>query len=373
MIEDSQTQTLANLLAFYKEEGVNPQLNLEAFRKSYQHLKEKKTPILVQLLMFIGALLGAGFLLGFLALTGIFETAAVLIIFGIVIMIIGLAIPFQSDQAVAVEPISMAFLMIGCTLFAVGFNMYGYDNFIAFLVVSLLISMGVLIVAASHLQKISAVFCANLCAYWLIWEMNIGVGYNFIILLNAAVVTIACLREPYLLAQAPKLGQWYTAILNGCSVSMIMVLTGSVNASQSYHWRNVEINPSYWWLSSLLLVGLVLWALNETLDLFNETTKKIPILIAVGLALLILIKAPGIIAGILLLFLGIYGRYYLFAIQGILAIFFFVGMFYYNMDATFLFKSVLAISAGLIFMGLGYAIKRVHDAQITKSGINGKI
>ncbi|BDS10080.1 DUF4401 domain-containing protein [Aureispira anguillae] len=356
---------LVDLLEWYKEEGINPKLNTKAFQREYHDSAAKKTPILVQVLMFIGSILGAIFFLGFMALSEVFQSEIFILITGLIIAIVGLTIPYQSKQEATAEPVGMALLIVGCTLFTIGFISYGNNSFFTFLILSLITSIIVVVIAGSHLQKISAVLCANLCAYWLIWEMNWGVGYNFLVLLNASIATIAWLKEPQILAQQSRLGQWYAAILNGCSISMIAVLVGSVNIYQNYHWDGVTINPSYWWLSSILLVALVLWTLSETLDRVGEKNKKIPILLGAGIALLVLIQAPGIVAGILLLFLGVYSSYYLFAGQGILAIFFFTGMFYYNMETTLLLKSILMVSAGLIFLALGYGIKRVYDQDRT--------
>lgn len=361
---------LADLLEIYREEGIDPKINIEEFEKDYKRHTNKKAPVLIQVLMFIGALFGALFFLGFLALAGLFDSELVVLILGIVIAAVGIIIPYKSKQEAMIEPVGMAFLIVGASLFAIGFNMYGNDSFTAFLVISLFIALFVIVIAGSHLQKIAAVLCANLCLYSLIWDMHWLIGFNFLVLCNAMIITVAWLKEPAILAEQPSWGQWYPAILNGCSMAMLAVLMGSVNIYQDYYWEGAEMNTSYWWLSSILLVSLVVWTFYETLNQLAIKKSKVAIVLGIGLALLILVTAPGIIAGILLLLLGIYASYYLFAIQGIIAVFFFTVMFYYNLETTLLLKSVLMISAGVIFVALGLAIKRIYDNENVKNQAN---
>jgi len=353
---------LNELLRQFKEEGINPQFKTEDFQKDYNALIDKKAPIFVQILMFVGALLAAIFFLGFLAALDIFDSEIVVLFFGVVIIIGGLVLPYKTGQEAATEPLGLAALIVGCSMAAYGLVEMLNDAFVGFLFISLVLSIIVLIVAGSHLQKVSAVLCANLCLFGLIMEFEFPIGFNFLILINAAVVTVFWLKEPDILSGQSKLGQWYGAILNGCSVSLLAVLCFSVN--NRMYLRHDEVDPSYWWISSVLLVALVLWTLNETLDLIKEEKKKIPTMIGMGVALIIIIKAPGIIAGILLLFLGIFSGYRLFAGQGILGIFFFTMMFYYNMNTTLLSKSMLMVASGLIFLGIGYGLKKLHDQTL---------
>jgi hypothetical protein len=353
---------LKELLAQFKEEGINPQLKIENFTKDYHALKDKKAPIFVQVLMFVGALLAALFFLGFLAALNLFDSEIVVLFLGVIIIIGALILPYQTKQAVAIEPLGLAILIVGCSMAAFGLVEVLNDAFGGFLIVSLILSTVVLIVAGSHLQKVSAVLCANLSLLGLIMEFRFPIGFNLLILTNAVVVTVLWLKEPDILSGESKLGQWYGAILNGCSVSLLAVLCVFVNSRYLYQ---DEVYPSYWWILSILLVALVLWTLNETLDLIKEEKKKIPVMLGMTIALIIIIKAPGIIAGILLLFLGIYSGYRLFAGQGLLAIFFFTMMFYYNMNTTLLLKSMLMVASGLIFLAIGYGLKKLYDQTQT--------
>lgn len=357
---------LAALLATYKEEGINPKLDIKSFQADYKRLEENKTSILIQVLIFIGALLTACFFLFFLGAGGLFDSESTMLALGVIITLVSIGIPYGASQNTNIEPFAMALMIVGTTLFAAGF-MGRFSDFRPFLWASLFLALFISIVAGSHLQKFSAILCFNFSAYWIIWDLRIQIVFNFLILANAIIVTVAWLKETNVLSTYPRLGTWYSAVMNACSISMIGLLIGSVNVSETYYeYTDQVVGASYWWISALLLIALVLWALNETLDLVGEKAKKIPILIGTGVALLLLIKAPGIVGGILLLFLGVYAGYNLLIGQGILAIFFFTVLFYYNMNTSLLLKSIFMLSAGLLFLGLGMAIKRVYDFELSK-------
>lgn len=359
---------LAELLEYYKEEGINPNLDLKGFQADYERGEANKTSILIQTLIFVGALLTASFFLVFLGIVGLFDSEGGMLALGVMITLGSIIIPYAASQNTNAEPFAMALMIVGTCLFSAGFLGRMFD-FQPFLWVSLGLALFIAVVAGSNLQKFAAIVCFNLCAYWIIWDLEFQIVFNFLILLNATIVTVGWLKETSILSAYPQLGQWYSSIINACSISMIGLLVGSVNLSQYYYRYHEEdmISSSYWWISSLLLISLVLWTLNETLDLVGKQSKKIPILIGAGIGLLLLITAPGIVGGILLLFLGVYAGYRLLVGQGILAIFFFTVLFYYNLNTTLLFKSILMVSAGLLFLGLGIGIKRVYDFELSKN------
>ncbi len=352
---------LKDLLIAFKEEGIDPQLNLKKLREEYAVAKDNKAPVLVQVLMFIGSLIAAGFFLGFLGLCQFFESEILILILGVIITAGAIAIPYISKQNSSTEPLSLAALIVGSILIVIGYLSLGNFSTTVSLIISLLLSLVILFISASHLQKITAVYASNLSLFCLILDAEFMIGFNFLVLINASVVTFLLLKEPQVLSSQSRLGQWYDAILNGCSVSLIAVLIFSVN--NRMYFDPQSMNTSFWWISSLLLIALVLWTLYETLELLGIKKQKIPLLVGVGIALMILIQAPGIISGILLLFLGLFSGYRIFSGQGILAIFFFTLMFYYNLNTTLLFKSMLMVGAGILFLALGYGIKRGSENQ----------
>lgn len=357
---NNNSETLQGLLEELKQAGISPNVDTTALKIVGKVHEEGQTPLFIQALIFFGALLSASFFLAFIGLLGVFDSNMGLMILGVLITITAVFIPYLAEQSIAAEPVGMAMLITGTVLFSVGFvELQNARDFFDLLLVGLIVSSVILLVSGSHLQKLSSILCANACAFGLLAEMDLPVGFNFLVLMNAAIVTIMQLKEPEVLRFQPRLAKWYTAITNGCSISMLAVLCWSVN--NRLYLQPSEVDPSYWWLSSILLVGLVLAVIKETLDVIDLNEQKIGVLLATTVALMVLIGAPGIIAGILLLLLGIYAEEMLLTAQGLLAILFFTVFFYYNLQATFLVKSGLLVGAGLVFIAIGYGLKKVHD------------
>lgn len=355
---------LKELLRQFKEEDIIVGLDIPAFQEDYQTIVDKKTSVFIQIFMFLAASFAAGFFLSFLGIAGYLESESILIILGLAFMIGGVLAPYLSKQEKSIESIAMALLMVGATLFTAGLLYNNGRNEHSAIYIWLFLSIIIMIIAASHLQKFMAIICANLCVLYLLWDFSIPIGFNFLVGINALILTAFWLKETVILEEFKRLAVWSESIVNGCSVSMLIILCFSYT-DVIYSYRATY--SIYWWISSIFLIALVLWVLNDTLDLIQEKKNKVLVLATVGLALLLLVAAPGIIAGVLLLLLGIYTSYSMFAGKGILAIFIFTTIFYYNMNTTLLLKSLLMVASGLVFLAIGYALYRVQtQAKIEK-------
>lgn len=352
---------LEDLLKILKEEGINPNFNVDAFNKDYERQQGSNRLILLQVLTFLGALLGAGFFLLFLAVAGGLESEAVLLFLGVLGLGLAVAIPYISKENAMVEPLALAILIVGGGLFMAGLGSLIWQEYQLLLWIGIIVSGVILVVSASHLQKVSAVLTFNCFCLALVTEWRLSIGFSFLVLLNAAVITTLWLKETAILEAVPKLGQWYAAIVNGCSISMLGIIYFFMNLP--IYWYEEDWGNSYYWMSSILLVALVVWVLYEALDWFKVESQQLPILIGTALAMFILVKAPGIIAGILLLLLGLLVGYYLFVIQGIVAIFFFTVLFYYNLNSSLLMKSALMIGAGVLLGAMGYGLKQLYNRE----------
>lgn len=330
-----------------------------SIQQEYIRTKENKAPVMIQLLSFVGALFGGIFFIGFLQLFNLLEIDAVRIFFGLIATLFALYIPYSMQQKTSFEPIAMALLIIGSILFISGFDS-GY-KFIEYIYLLLIVAVVVVLSAASQLQKITAIFTINACLYLIIWDHQYFYFYGIVVLLNAIVLTACCLKETTLLAHTPKFVKWYPAILNGCSVSMIGMLVLTVNL---YSGHERFIGGDYWWLVSLVLTALLLWVMKHTLELLKQNHLRLPVLLLTGLSMLLLIKAPAIIAGLLLLLVGLYAGYYLLVGQAIIAIFIGTCQFYYNLDTTLLVKSIYMIIAGLLFLTIGFWFKKLSQKEL---------
>lgn len=356
-MQHQNNKTIQHLFdAFGAKERIS-QDSILLIQKAYIRAKENKAPVMIQLLSFVGALFGGLFFIGFLQLFNLLEINVFRIFLGLIVIIVALIIPHLMQQKTSFEPIAMALLIVGTILFISGFDS-GHD-FILNIYLMLMLAVVIVFTAASQIQKITAIFSINACLYLIIWHHQYFYFYGIVVLLNAVVFTFCCIKETTLLMAFPRLVKWYPAILNGCSVSMIVMLVLTVNLDVERY-----IGGDYWWLVSLVLTTLLLWVMNNTLELLQKHHLRLPVLLLTGLSMLLLIKAPAIIAGLLLLLVGLYAGYYLLVGQAIIAIFIGTCQFYYNLDSTLLIKSIYMIIAGLLFLALGFWFKKLSQKEL---------
>jgi hypothetical protein len=364
-MDNHKPRSLHNLLEQYTATGKKHAVNSSEFKSAYEHLNNRKVPILLQVLMFIGALLAACFFILFLGLIGFLESELSMLVLGVFFATIALFLPYLSQQKTAIEPLGMALLIAGASLFVAGCSDLLSNKYLLFLYLVLALSLFVAVVSASHLQKTAAILCTNLSLVLLIYEGGQLFLMNLLILFNATTLCYMVLQEPTLLAKKTSLTKWMITLMNGFSFALLGHLCVFVN-SPLVQEGSRYLDSSYAWVSSLGLTVLVLWVLHRILSKINANKHRTALLIATGVALLFLLKAPGIIAGLLLLLLGYYG-FYLYVGQGIMALFSFSVLFYYNLNTTLLVKSLLMVLAGLLFLAIGIYIKKVYQLELNQN------
>ncbi|MCP4440701.1 MAG: DUF4401 domain-containing protein [Aureispira sp.] len=353
---------LSQLFKNLQDDGIHIQLKGEDFDAAMLHHQSKKTPLIIQVLIFLGAFLSAGFFLGFLAATGIFDTQASLLVFGIVFTVMGLAIPYISKQEATAEPFALASIIVGHILIGGGLADWINFSFDSFLWVVFILEIAFFFIAASPVQKFLSWIAANLSFMGILATNDVIAGFNFLVILNAIPTTLLILKEPELITTSfRKVNKWYITLLATFATSLIIALMLSVNAD--FDRYAIDGVPWHWISSSVVLMGLTLWTLYETLKKIEGIQQANIILIVVAIGLLPMLKAPGIIAGILLLLLGMYSNFKAFAALGILAIFFFTGMFYYNLMTSLLIKSLLMLGSGGIFLAIGLGLRKLLPQQ----------
>lgn len=355
---------ISQLFEKIKADGIYPQLDGEAFDKAMLDYQSKKTPLIIQVLIFLGALLSAGFFLGFLAMAGIFSTQGSMLLFGVVFTILGLVIPYISKQEATTEPFALSSIILGHILVAAGLQDWMTFSFDSVLWTAFFLELLFFAISISPIQKFLSWMAANLSFMGLLGIHDLSAGFNFLVILNAVPMALLLLKEPQLITtSARKFNTWHITLISAFAASLLIVLMLSVNANP-YRY-GIDGIAWHWIISSLVLIGLALWTLHETLKKIGEVERANTIVLIVALALLPMLKAPGIIAGILLLLLGMYSNFKVFAGLGILAIFFFTGMFYYNLMTSLLLKSLLMFGSGAIFLAVGLGIRKLLPQQPT--------
>ncbi len=122
-------------------------------------------------------------------------------------------------------------------------------------------------------------------------------------------------------------------------------------------------------LVSLVFLNLIFTLLKEYKTQLNSKTAILSFLAATGL-ILISFKIYGISTGLLIVLVGFARHRILLITLGIMSMLSFFSWYYYNLQATLLFKSIVLVVLGLILLvawfGLNYIYKNKHAQQSKK-------
>lgn len=144
-------------------------------------------------------------------------------------------------------------------------------------------------------------------------------------------------------------------------VALLAIVALSVGA-------NFNLWPAAWWVSTLgLLAGLLSWLYFMLTQYGLHTNLRLVVGVLAGTALVLLptLPAPGIVAAVLVLGVGF--RRGNRGLVGLACVFFVVFLiaFYYNLELSLLWKSLILLSTGLACFGLRFFFLRRWRPQET--------
>lgn len=360
----SETTTgLRDLLEALASENITTNLDVNGFNKSYAESQEQTSSIVVQIIMFLGAVLAGTFFLLMLGIVGVFDSEMVLYVLGGILFLIGLAIPYGARQVAATEPLGMAGLFMGSILLG-GAYLSGNGRWVSFLWVWLVLSAVVFVVSASKAQRFIAILTFNTFLCLLGFEEESLLFRMAGIVANALVITIGIVKETSILTAAPRLGPWYEAILSGCSISLVGLLIA--NADRAFFYGIEEGLVFYYQLLLLsFFIVLILWTLRDTLWRLEEEQKVMMFILGGTLLMLGATQRPGLVASVLFLLLGLFSSYRLLIALGMVSLVGFTTYFYYQFETIWSIILILALAAVLLGI-IAYGLHQLHQEEINK-------
>ncbi|MEN1784917.1 MAG: DUF4401 domain-containing protein [Bacteroidota bacterium] len=174
-------------------------------------------------------------------------------------------------------------------------------------------------------------------------------GYDLIHLyvsLLALALTLFLLQEAKIITGIRALAFRYKPIRIGLVVSLLsgLIFLGKKGIS--------PITPEYIWLSSVVIIALIIYLVSKILPVFNikETWHKVSIFGITVLLLLPTVLSPAISGAMLLILLSFLINYKTGIVLGVIAFIYFIIQYYYDLNFTLLTKSILLFFSGVLFL-----------------------
>jgi len=321
----------------------------EEILRDYLEEQSKDGSAAIRALNLAGGLIATITLIGFLALGGLFDSRASVLVVGLLLSGGAFALN-RSSAGLLAEAFTVALSVTGGIMLLVAFGYDFYSERMTCLA-GFALSVIFLVVIDNKIVAFLATFAAGISL--LIWAILADWQFltHLFLGLHAVMLTLVFLGESRLLTLTSGLTRRYPFIRDGLAMSFLMA---AIYHGRQYWWSEEVMVQQY--VASCIIIPLVLFVAYRQLSKFSIGGGSKWAYLA-GLALLLspTIFAPAIAAAMLLLLLAFSaGTRSLTAIAAA-AMIYAIGQYYYDLHLTLFTKSVvLMVSGALLLAAYGF-------------------
>lgn len=315
---------------------------------------EVNTPWFVKIITIIGAWFGSLLFLGFLLIAKLIESEESMIITGGLFVVIGIAISFTNIKNHLLDSLSLSLSILGQILFGVGIGR-ATDGIKSVCYAGLIVEILVYLLAQSYTQKFLSVIIIPACLLGIIWNGPIFEATHFLVGGLTAASVLIWINEIPLQIWLKKQPLFYVPTAYGLVLGLLLTLVLSINN------RFFEVNITHWYITSLIsflsLSFLLYKSLYETLGVGKKALWFAVIVVAILFAPTF--QSPGIITSALIVILGFSRSNRVLLTLGLVFLATFITAFYYSLQQSLLTKSIVLMSTGILFLGIGFAFDKL--------------
>ncbi len=330
----------------------------EAILQEYQHHEtSSERTLAIKLLSIIGGLFATSSFMGFLAITGIYNSEISLVFTGLLLMLASIILN-KNSTLIITDTLSITSYLVGIGLFI--FGLQGLNESIISILIMLITLVTLFLVQDFILAFVSTlIFISSFFILIMLQSYN---NFNSIYFFNTLIVlamSFMYLFESKIITKNKTFSKLYDPVRIGLVVSFLVGL-GALRMRYLF-----DFNISYTWLYSIVLFGIVIYIVSKimkTLEIDEKRTQYF----AYGISLLLLFLtaySPSILGSFLLLLLSFYVNDKTGFYLAILMLVFSVFQYYYDLNYTLLTKSILLFGSGILFLSLYFIISKNNDYE----------
>ena len=346
-MENTDKNYLDTLLqSIAQEQGEGFTYDQELITQEELHGEFKVSALAIKILTILGGLLASSTFLGFFLAAGLYDSPAALSVLG-VMLLAGAEWLVRYKENASADALGVSLNIVGYILLLAGLNQLVQNDSV---VAAILACVALLIISVS--ESAICVFLSVLVLNGSLFAIIVDKKelYNLahgLVMLQAAILTYMSLHEAKLIASSPKYNTRFNPVRIGIALSLVFSLGLFV------HQKVLSTHINYLWISGLFLIGCVLILLHRILKEAAITNTKTQVVFYTCCALVLAptILTPSIPGALLVLLTSFYiGNKTGFWV-GLLALVYFVIMYYYDLNMTLLAKSGVLVASGLLFLG----------------------
>ena len=342
---DAQQISLKELLVQLSEEGQLTEPEIDS-ALSIATTPEDQTPWFVQALIGFGAWLACLLFLGSLGIAGLFDNGVATTIVGVGLLAGGAFLDRFTDSAFP-RQLGLAAGLTGLGLTGIGFAETTHGNEISSATIAISLATAAFYVPfrSDPFRFLSCLFSVALAAFWAcdfsIFSgrgNGLSLGIHILILVETLGIGLIFTRQ----------GQQF---LRPAGYAMAVGLLGTLQVTQ-YASGLAE------WSSVVILALAQLWILRRAWATTSNASKQDLGVAVAGTVVLGIISVPGVLASIGATLLGHLERDNVLKRLGLLFLPVYIASFYYSLETTLLFKSLVLIGSGLVLWAARWHFKR---------------
>lgn len=341
---DKLTSKKAILDSIRISEGAKFECDEKAILEAYNTQGENKSNFAIKILSIFGGFLATLTFLGFLVLSGLYDSEFGLLIFGIGFIISAIGLNKVYNKLI-IDTFSISMYVIGFALLAFGLSgMNVNENSIAILIS--FIALCSLIITQNFMLSFISVLAISGSFLFLIISNNTYHLIHLYITINTLILTYLFLNEAKIISSSKKLSQLYNPIRIGLVISLLFGLI-SVGKRDLTPIAQNDI-----WLSSIVMIFVIFYLVYTILKINKINTVKNKVL-TYALSTLILLStvlSPAILGVIVIILLSFLVNYKTGLVIGIISIIYFISQYYYDLNFTLLTKSIILFVSGIMFL-----------------------
>ncbi|WP_276498732.1 DUF4401 domain-containing protein [Pontibacter litorisediminis] len=303
----------------------------------------KRVPIKV--LTILGSLLGMATFIGFLLAAGLYNSSIGMLFFGLC-SLAGAEALIRTKKDASADSIGVSLYITGYVLLAVGIGQFT-ENTTAVAVILACVAAIAIGVTVSTISVFIAVLVLNGSLLGLIFIHKVYfLSHGFTAIL-ALVLTFLSLNEARLIAVSRR----FALVLGPVRMGVIFSLAATL--ALFVHQKFLSTTIAHLWVSSLVLIGcllLLVYRVLRDVAILSPKTKLVIYTCAV-LLLAPFILTPSVPGALLILLASFYIGHKPGFWVGLLALVYFIVLYYYDLNMTLLAKSGVLVASGLLFLG----------------------
>ncbi|PVY44080.1 DUF4401 domain-containing protein [Pontibacter virosus] len=313
----------------------------------------------VKVLTILGGLLAMVTLLAGIASFGLLDSGIVTLMLGVIFLIVAeIVIRMQKDTTT--DALGVAMNVSGYVLLVFGLGRITDSASVAALTLGIASAL-VLIFSKSAVCVFISMMVLNGSLLSLIFIHKVYNLSHALIVVLAGMLTLISLYEAKLLALSRRFALVFGPVRMGLIFSLINTLGLFV------HQKLLSTNITHFWLSGLFLIGCLLLLLHRVL---RESEVKDQKTLAVfytccAVVLLPTVLAPSVPGTLLVVLSSFYIGHRTGFWVGLLALAYFLVLYYYDLNMTLLAKSGVLVLTGSLFLAGLYLLNRYlrsHEA-----------